>query len=1472
MKSIIKLMTVALAAGLVVSCSDELNLEKKGYVAQEGDLIGTLSSSAAPTRVAMLDVLTSEGYTPVWNEGDLVNVFSASKLNYNMYELESGEGTPQGIFKPREGNEDLKSATDLYAITEAAYQYGVSAADTESGKIKLTAELPRAFKSEQLVSEYGDYYNFPSPYWGHASFGNDGLLNVLFHPLTGLLRLDMTMLPANTHAVVLVTGNNTQYTPTNAALPGSYCIKGIKEGDVFKSYQGSSEGLSGGFNTILDYATQTSQKTHGEGEGLGNDPILVCYDTLRVNFEEPLGETVKENNKVLFIPLIAQHYDNLKIIAVTEDHLDKYTWTGEIIRTFDDFDVANGEVKSLAMTSEITIATKSPAEASVAIARKYDGVHTLVVDLPNLEFVEGDSVLWIVSNKRDQMGNSSVVLNFGDNVKTTCNAMNIGERKGEWTGNVPNDGSQWYGWEDGDNGQIEDFTTLFGDFAEATDIITTMPTVAKEPKNMPDEAQRTVTLNFAKNNAAPINVTLPHANVVMTSEELQEEAVNIISANTENVSGRDNPGLAPYADKAFEIVSNERNAGLKFTGKYTVVNYYSGGAVYFLDVPELNTDQSEIEKALNIFGTSQVKSLRISDALINTITYPEINTGENGLGVTPYVITTGSAAIKQLLETGDKVKIQAYWTGKRLTPYSIDNGYEGTEVKDNGDEDTQANYSIDEGAIYTAAQLQGMGLSMDVYNYTISPKVESIWLGGMEYPWIGAEIKNHDEIDADDTDLKDGNALDGDKWAKIEDKFTLDGRNVTLKNMKLDINDPLIAIPGCCGTTEYIQVQENLGLIRCILTKDTCAIKNIQLDDVLLDTELPINNIGSLVGIIDAEKDVIIGGSPSESAICSFTNIRIASKGNQIGGMVGELESKGKVTIDGVEVESKEKWSYITGGHVIGHNNVGGLVGRITFDEAYTNPSKETTTGTATTVTTTTDIYHPVHQYVYEKDTRVATKDGVETILTGTYYYLDPTTMALMSVNATVMPVDGVSTYYSDEACTKSVGSVRKVTADDGEIVFLTEENKRVNLSSTTLYTYSVGNGKSASAIEEVLDDDSETTLIPETSSFTAATAPYTWGGASATVDTPTPGNYGYFTQEHVSTVKTTKNDGSDYPTMLTVANAKVNLDNGTWTAESGEGIVKAEIGNNAGGMIGQAVVDGSTVMQSKISVTVPTITATTTEEKTKMSQGETKVGNNAGGLIGNYQNKSTSTETASYFAGDVKSRITINADGRRAGGILGEQNTKNFTHNSTHDDPAQVLIGTAATKVDVALLKAENGWAGGLVGYQEKGKLAVASGADVEVKIGNIEAACCAGGAIGESNDDALIAPSTFKIKADITNMTISKDESFFPYNQTEYRKYCGTFGTLVGQKNHWLAIGKTEIKLADAIKDSEVETRLSDDKKDELLFGLNGSAATTLQLNTYKFWGDENGYLGWAKETSQYVVGSVQQGNYDFNVYKEY
>ena len=617
MKSIFKFMTVALAAGLVVSCSDDLNLEQKATLhAEKGDLVGSLYSETT-TRVAILDELNETGYPAVWSDDDDVNVFSSTRLNFNQYTLKEGAGTNQAVFQPIEEDPTLLAANDLYAITEASYQYGVSAVDANSGKVKLTAEIPCSFDWEKLATT--EAYKLPSPYWGNASFGEDGVLKVGFRPLTAVLRLDLALLPEGVQAIVLVTGNS--------MFPGAtYKVNGY-------SYSGTGEGISGHFNAELDSKTSID-----DIPALGNDKALVCYDTLRVDLPEA---TEAGEDKVLYLPLIAQHYDDLKVIAVMEDDVMPYTWWGEILKVFTDQTIVNGKTYNVAQTAEIEIAAKSAKDISELIAQAYDGKHSLIVSVPNIELTPDDNTIYIVSDEKSAVGNTDVTINFP--AYSNLSGLNIVEVSAN-----NKVGSEFIRFNMG--------TVQEADFEDMVD--------GDEPNVLSQKARRKVTLNFEGYVDGDVNITLPTSNVIMTSANYIDE-LNIITANTENVSGWD--------ANAIKMESNEQNAALKFTGQYGTVNYWSGaipgnktlgGAVYFFD------ENSEIYEDLNIFGPNPY-SLRITDALVNEITYPTL-----GSNPTTYIFTTGSAAIKHLKEDGNKVKIKAYWTGKRLTYRACNRGYE----------------------------------------------------------------------------------------------------------------------------------------------------------------------------------------------------------------------------------------------------------------------------------------------------------------------------------------------------------------------------------------------------------------------------------------------------------------------------------------------------------------------------------------------------------------------------------------------------------------------------------------------------------------------------------------------------------------------------------------------------------------------------------------------------------------------------
>jgi hypothetical protein len=1472
MKSIFKFLTVALAAGMVVSCSDDLGLEQTAkYSLKKGDLVGTLYS--AETRTAVLDELTynsgtnSWEYPSVWSEDDEVNVFSPKHLNFNQYKVADnqldgeGPGYPKAKFEPTlDPDDELLTADDLYAITEASLQYGVSAVDPTSGKILLTTEIPQAFDWETVAAR-DNAYKIPAPFWGPASFGQDGELNVGFRPLAAALRIDLAEMPEGVQAIVLISGNSSQ--------PGATYMVNDKE------YFGTGEGISGTFKAVLDVKS-------ADRPALGIDEQhLRCFDTLRVDLPEA---TEAEDDVVLFIPLIAQHYDNLRIIAVTEDWSDPYDWEGEILRTFTDVIIENGKTYDIKQTANQIIEASSPAEISKEIALMYDGKHSLVVSVPYIMPVPGDNTIYIVSNDKSEVGQTSVTINFPAGLDVE--ELNIVE--------APSISCMTGGCFNGFN--LNKRATL-------------------ESKSK--AKQRTVTLNFDafegeaidldfarstrstsidvwdsedddyefESTDMTVNVLLPSSDVVMSSEAYLAE-VNVISSNTYNVSGYD-------FDWTYNAVSNEQNAALKFTGLYNVVNYYGEGAVYFYG------DESEIDEELNIFGVNP-KSLRITDGLVNTITYPEVSNQT----ITTYIYTTGSAAIKQLVENDDKVKIKAYWTSKRLTPYAVAMGYEGIDTQD-------LNYNIEEGAIYTAAQLQGMGLSAGfyeqndvVYNYTISPKVESIWLGGVTWPWIGPEIEQMSEHWSSWQEHMYGATLEGGEYylpvpngEKITQDFTLDGRNVTLKNMILDIYDPNFLLPGCCGTVQKIRVTENLGLIRSIKTTETVEIFNIQLDDVLLDThKYAIDNVGSLVGIIDAEGDVTIGGSELGITTSNFTDIRIASKGNNIGGIVGELESAGHVLIQKVKVESiEENNQYISGGHIIGKSNVGGLVGNLNYDEYYEGSDADFG---STTPVDPIDVFYAYQIFKGVND------DSMNWYLEdGTKWYSGTDENVLKKMTQHLFKLNDNATAYVLETASKPVAGTVYYTAEWDEVQAVDEEGNLVWQTDPDTGEYQLdGDGNKIPVMVEV-HGDTYTRLGTITQGHAADNKYYYVNHNGVKVEvtfnqytkvwTKKPGTTGESESDYVvaSTpfdltldaenytkywyIETVQEDqkpiivDGDYPMSLTVKNAKVNLDKAAFDGVT-EGIIKGEKGNNVGGLIGNVVVNGAVDMWEGLTVTVPTILATTVESKATLADKSLNFGSNVGGSVGYFFN--WNDIALNKFAGTYKARNGMFAQSECTGGVIGYLYAKRNNPNGEgipedwEYDLTQVQVGNnAAVSVEANEISAIYGWVGGLVGYQDSGKMLVAGSntASVNVKV-IMQGSNCVGGLIGEQNDRAYINGSSKNITVTLANVENTKPISYFASNAE--RNYLGTIGTVVGQKNYFLRIWDGKLTISNGA--------FSDAKKEKLLYKYHGTAATTLVPGEKYFWGDKNkSYVGFGKESSMYFINDHEvQGNYEYNIYKVY
>ena len=85
MKGLIKLFSAAAFVGALASCSDDLSISKAN-LDPNADLYASLPADEE-TRMGVL-----ENKTVVWSEGDVINVYSADALKFNVYELTSGAG------------------------------------------------------------------------------------------------------------------------------------------------------------------------------------------------------------------------------------------------------------------------------------------------------------------------------------------------------------------------------------------------------------------------------------------------------------------------------------------------------------------------------------------------------------------------------------------------------------------------------------------------------------------------------------------------------------------------------------------------------------------------------------------------------------------------------------------------------------------------------------------------------------------------------------------------------------------------------------------------------------------------------------------------------------------------------------------------------------------------------------------------------------------------------------------------------------------------------------------------------------------------------------------------------------------------------------------------------------------------------------------------------------------------------------
>lgn len=929
MKGIFKLMTAAVAVGALASCSDELDVQKAAVQArQQADLIGTLSTGAN-TRIGIQETAFDNGrladFELRWTEGDQVRVFKLDNMTYNTYELDPATaGTSEGAFTKK--NDFLTDLTGkMYAMTEGQFVYAISP-DAE-GKPLLTMSIPNSYDLDEEYLELTGVNKFPAPYWGEtttvpAGTDADGnptyQVSAPFKGLTSFLRLDLRTLPVGTKAIVLTThGSRTSHMPTNSdseaegfqlatkaeMVAGGYAndvdelitranyLEWYNDGANFVT-GGQSEPLSGTLSCVLE-----------DGAALAYSDKLVSRDTIRINLQdipEVVGTgitdystgdeitTVENDDKVIYVPIVAGLYKDLHVIAVTEDSPFSYQWVGEEIEKYTDEVFKVNTIKQLIMKLNVDVDDctdwEDLSEAIYEATLKNPG-RMLNVDIPADVVNSGDPEVLYIDNTQIH---NDLVLNWpaGEDVDESLQIVEAVPDYNATTKEV----ERWLG------------------VAEA-----------------PASAERYITLNLDKFCAREYNFKTPTSIVTVGTTD----GFNNVGATVKVIAAAKNemvpsstindptiyPGVSGHdlVESGASEIMNRKNATVFVKNGIGALEIMptSVGAVYIYSG---GFEETEI---YNYYAIRSDKAIltRLTDALVYNIWALETENTKR------YVFTTGSSAIGMVkplaatnpladitlatpydaassnLTADGKVKetdtpknfhVVAYWTGAALQTNHLSSG-------------RTPNVDYDKAFVYTAAQLASAGEETTADYAIPAGVVTEMWLGANYFPWIGAE-------------------------ADVEE-FKFNGMNVSLQNMELEIGDASFKDPHhcctSCGELRKINLEKNLGLFRSIINTSSAEVDNINLNDVTLKTEEPIDNIGAIAGLIESNTVTLSKNQVGE--------VKIDVNGRNIGGMVGLLQGEdgedAALTMTDNKV-TNGKDSKTTGWIISKKDNVGGQIGR----------------------------------------------------------------------------------------------------------------------------------------------------------------------------------------------------------------------------------------------------------------------------------------------------------------------------------------------------------------------------------------------------------------------------------------------------------------------------------------------------------------------------------------------------------------
>lgn len=921
MKGIFKLMTAAVAVGTLASCSDELDVQKAAVQArQQADLIGTLSTGAN-TRIGIEETDWDNGrladFELRWTEGDQVRVFKLDNMTYNTYELDPATaGTSTGAFTKK--NDFLTDLTGkMYAMTEGQFVYAIS--PNAEGKPLLTMSIPNSYDLDEEYLELTGVNKFPAPYWGETTTVETGTdtdgnptyqVTAPFKGLTSFLRLDLRTLPVGTKAIVLTThGSRTSHMPNISGSEAEGFQLATKAQMVASGYATAADKLITRDNYLLWYNRGQNFVTGGQSEPLSGtlscvledgaalaySDKLVSRDTIRINLEnipEVVGTgitdfgtgeeltTVENEDKVIYVPIVAGLYKDLHVIAVTEDSPFSYQWVGEEIEKYTDEVFKANTIKQLIMKLDVDmtgVTTWSGLSEAIYEASLENPGRMLNVDIPAAVMTDAPAVLYVDNTQT----HNDLVLNWPA-------GADVNERL-----------------------QIVEAVP---EYDAAREVVKRWLGVAEDPAS----AERYITLNLDNACAKEYNFSTPTSIVTIGTTNgfnNQNATVKVIAAAKNEMvpsSTINDPTIYPgvsghdLVESGGSELMNRKNATVFVKNGIGALEIMptSVGAVYIYSG---GFEETEI---YNYYAIRSDKAIltRLTDALVYNVWPLETENTKR------YLFTTGSSAIGMIkplasanaaiqvvnpyekasenltageVKDGDKPSnfhVVAYWTGAALQPAAI------------------ARY--DKAFVYTAAQLASAG-EETTSDYAIpAGVVTEMWLGANYFPWIGAE-------------------------ADVAD-FKFNGMNVSLQNMELEIGDASFTDPHhcctSCGELRKINLTENLGLFRSIVAATAAKVENINLNDVLLTTEEPIDNIGAIAGLIQTPSATLNNNQVGE--------VKIDVNGTNIGGMVGLLQGDNTVlTMNNNKVTNKDDDKTV--GYIISDkDNVGGQIGHAIVQNA----------------------------------------------------------------------------------------------------------------------------------------------------------------------------------------------------------------------------------------------------------------------------------------------------------------------------------------------------------------------------------------------------------------------------------------------------------------------------------------------------------------------------------------------------------